>query len=327
MTPEEIADRVVSVQRSLADPGKKIRFRLKDGDATDWGKLAFAPVASYLEISEAGPYRVRDISACDIWLSSDPSEEQLGKLHDAGFRRLMNMFTLDFPEFYLERPPEIPQVVSQRQYDNRADREKQNSHRGAVIWFTGLRGSGKTTIANETDLMLRIIGIHTMLLDEDIVRHGLCAGPNFLVEHGPEFAQRFGLGIGPLDCEEYIRRVGSVSQLLASAGLIVLTNFVSPFRRDRAGVRRWVESQGRVGDFIEVFVDAPKSICDLRDPKGLLPQVRAGKITDTTGINDPYEAPESPDIHLKSAKTSPSELATEVVNQLRQRKLLPAIPT
>jgi adenylylsulfate kinase len=197
-------------------------------------------------------------------------------------------------------------------------------HRGAVVWMTGLSGSGKSTVANVVDAMLHEQGVHTMLLDGDNIRHGLCASPNLLEkEHGAEFAERFGLGFGPLDREENIRRVGAVTQLFASAGLIVLTAFVSPYRRDRQRVRQWVESQGRVGDFVEVFVDAPLEVCESRDPKGLYKQARAGKIANFTGISDPYEAPDNPEIHLKSEDRNPRELAEEVIACLRARQLIP----
>ena len=142
-------------------------------------------------------------------------------------------------------------------------------------------------------------------------------------EHGPEFAQRFGLGFGPLDREENIRRVGAVTQLFASAGLVVLTAFVSPYRRDRERVRRWVESRGQVGDFVEVFVDAPLEVCESRDPKGLYKQARAGKIANFTGISDPYEPPEKPEIHLRSHDFSPRELAEQVVSWLQTRQIVP----
>jgi adenylylsulfate kinase len=196
-------------------------------------------------------------------------------------------------------------------------------HRGAVVWFTGLSGSGKSTVANEVDAILHRQGVHTMLLDGDNIRHGLCAGPNLLAdEHGADFAQRFGLGFGPLDREENIRRVGAVSQLLASAGLIVLTAFVSPYRVDRQRVRRWIEKHGQVGDFVEVFVDAPLAVCESRDPKGLYKQARAGQIPNFTGISDPYEAPEKPEIHLQSADRSPRELAEQVVAWLQSQQVI-----
>lgn len=191
------------------------------------------------------------------------------------------------------------------------------------MWFTGLSGSGKSTVANVVDSMLFERGVQTVLLDGDNVRHGLCAGPNLLsAEHGDAFAARFGLGFGPEDREENIRRVGSVAQLFSAAGSIVLTAFVSPYRRDRERVRHWVEKNGRQGEFIEVFVDTPLEICEARDPKGLYRQARAGKIANFTGISDPYEAPESPEIHLTAGDRSPAECAVEVIEQLKQRGIL-----
>ncbi len=196
-------------------------------------------------------------------------------------------------------------------------------HRGAVVWFTGLSGSGKSTVANIVDSLLHERRVHSIVLDGDNLRHGLCAGPNMLqTEHGEEFAKRFGLGFGPLDREENIRRVGSVTQLFASAGMIVLTAFVSPYRRDRNRVRQWVESQGKVGDFVEVFVDAPLEVCEGRDPKGLYKQARAGKISNFTGISDPYEAPEKPEIHLQSHDRSPRELAAQVIQWLADKQII-----
>ena len=109
---------------------------------------------------------------------------------------------------------------------------------------------------------------------------------------------RFGLGFGEIDREENIRRIGSVAALMASAGLITLTAFVSPYRRDRDRVRRIVEQAGQKGDFLEVFVDTPLEVCEARDPKGLYKKARAGEIKNFTGISDPYEAPESPEILL-----------------------------
>ncbi len=177
-----------------------------------------------------------------------------------------------------------PHVVWHEHAVDRESRERRMGHRGCVVWFTGLSGSGKSTVANAVDQLLFQRGVHTFLLDGDNIRHGLCAGPNLLSdEHGKDFADRFGLGFGPLDREENIRRIGAVAQLLVSAGLITLTAFVSPYRLDRDRVRKWVERNGRVGDFIEVFVDTPLEVCESRDPKGLYKLARAGKIPNLQG--------------------------------------------
>ena len=206
----------------------------------------------------------------------------------------------------------------------REDREKRLGQRGVVVWFTGLSGCGKSTIANELDRQLNELGKATMLLDGDNIRHGLCAPPVKLAEeHSEDFAQRFGLGFGEMDREENIRRIGSVAALLASAGLITLTAFVSPYRRDRDRVRKTIERSGRAGDFIEVFVDTPLEICESRDPKGLYKKARAGEIANFTGISDPYEAPISPELRLDGGQSrTVGELAGEVLAALQQRGTL-----
>lgn len=216
-----------------------------------------------------------------------------------------------------------PQVVWHQHSVDRASRERLSGHRGCVVWFTGLSGSGKSTIANLVDRLLYDRGVHTYLLDGDNIRHGLCAGANLLEPtHGSDFANRFGLGFGPLDREENIRRIGAVAQLFVAASVITLTAFVSPYRRDRQRVREWVESHGSPGDFIEVFVDTPLEICEARDPKGLYKQARQGKIANFTGISDPYEAPENPEIHLYSGSRPAAELAQQVVDQLVSRGVI-----
>ncbi len=206
---------------------------------------------------------------------------------------------------------------------SREKRETLNGHRGCVVWFTGLSGCGKSTVANEVDHRLHQLGIHTMVLDGDNIRHGLNASPALLAEFGSEYAQRFGLGFSQQDRQENIRRIGTVAELFASAGLITLTAFVSPYRRDRDAVRRQVEGQGRTGDFIEVFVDAPIEVCEQRDPKGLYKKARAGQIKGFTGIDDPYEPPADPQLVLASASYRPNELAEEVVQYLRRAKYIP----
>lgn len=207
---------------------------------------------------------------------------------------------------------------------SRKQREDRLGQRGVVVWFTGLSGCGKSTVANELDRQLGELGRATMLLDGDNIRHGLCAPPPRLAqEHGEIFAERFGLGFGEMDREENIRRVGSVAALMASAGLITLTAFVSPFRRDRDRVRKIVESAGGEGDFLEVFVDTPLEVCEQRDPKGLYKKARAGEIKHFTGISDPYEPPESPELHLRGGDDrTPAEQAKEVLELLRDRTVV-----
>ncbi|GIW96878.1 MAG: adenylyl-sulfate kinase [Pirellulaceae bacterium] len=217
-----------------------------------------------------------------------------------------------------------PYVVWHQHALDQAARESLMGHRGAVVWFTGLSGSGKSTLAGAVDVTLHQRGVHTFLLDGDNIRHGLCAGPNLLLEeHGEEFARRFGLGFAPMDREENIRRIGAVAQLMASAGLIVLTAFVSPYRRDRQRVRRWVAQHCGEEAFIEVFVDTPLEVCEQRDPKGLYKLARAGKLSHFTGIDDPYEPPESPELTVSGASLPPQQLAGQVVDYLQQRGIIP----
>lgn len=144
-------------------------------------------------------------------------------------------------------------------------------------------------------------------------------------EYGTAFAERFGLGFGPVDREENLRRVGAMASLMASAGLITLTAFVSPYRRDRERLRRTVEASGREGDFLEVFVDTPLEVCESRDPKGLYKKARAGEIPHFTGVSDRYEAPPKPELILHAGEErSPAELAGEVLGLLRARGVIAA---
>jgi adenylylsulfate kinase len=219
------------------------------------------------------------------------------------------------------------QVVWHEHQVTRAHRETLMGHAGCVIWFTGLSGCGKSTIANAVDRILHQRGIHTCLLDGDNIRHGLNASSERLVaEHGEAFAQRFGLGFGALDREENIRRIAAVAQLFCSAGLVTLTAFVSPYRRDRDAARRLVQASGSEKDFIEIYVNAPLEVCEQRDPKGLYRQARAGKLRNFTGIDDPYEPPLHPELELASSSESVTSLATRVVDYLASSGHIPVTP-
>ena len=203
---------------------------------------------------------------------------------------------------------------------SRDARERLNGHKGCVIWFTGLSGSGKSTVANTLDHLLWGYGYHSAVLDGDNVRHGLNAGPGMLREtHGEDYGARFGLGFTAIDREENIRRIGAVAELYCQAGLIALTAFISPYRIDRDRVRATMKP----GEFIEVFVDTPLEICEQRDPKGLYKKARAGEIKHFTGIDDPYEAPESPELVLLAGEQTPNELAHVVIDYLVTHGVIP----
>ncbi len=203
---------------------------------------------------------------------------------------------------------------------SRADREQAAGHKGCVLWFTGLSGCGKSTLANAVDRLLHARGCRTFVLDGDNVRLGLNAAPALLRDrYGEEAAARFGLGFGADDRAENIRRIGAVAELFAQAGIIALTAFVSPYRRDRDAVRATLAP----GDFVEIFVRAPLEVCEGRDPKGLYKKARAGEIKNFTGIDDPYEEPLTPELTVDSATRRPDELAADVVAWLERAGKIP----
>ncbi|RTR36726.1 adenylyl-sulfate kinase [Shewanella canadensis] len=179
-----------------------------------------------------------------------------------------------------------------------AQREAANGHAPAVLWFTGLSGSGKSTVANAVDKMLHDLGCKTYVLDGDNVRHGLNGD----------------LGFSDTDRVENIRRIGEVSKLFVDAGLLVSTAFISPFVEDRASVR----AQLRDNQFIEVYIDTPIEVCEQRDPKGLYKKARNGEIKNFTGIDSAYELPTSPEVHVKTAEQSIEACALQVVDYLKE---------
>ena len=185
---------------------------------------------------------------------------------------------------------------------DKAARVHLNGHRPAILWFTGLSGSGKSTIANIVARELHARGVHTYLLDGDNVRHGL----------------NRDLGFTDADRVENVRRVGEVAKLFVDAGLIVLCSFISPFRAERRMVRELVEA----GEFIEVFVDTPIEECKRRDPKGLYARALDGKIKNFTGIDSPYEAPEAAEIVLEPSPLGPEEEARRVLEALAARQII-----
>jgi len=198
---------------------------------------------------------------------------------------------------------------------SRDERETLNGHKGCVVWLTGLSACGKSTVANLVDHKLHAAGVHSFVLDGDNIRHGLNASPAMLAPtHGEEFARRFGLGFSAQDREENIRRIGAVAALFANAGIVAITAFISPYRADRKLARAAVGP----GEFIEIFVDAPLEVCEARDPKGLYKKARAGELKGFTGIDDPYEPPEAPEMVLDAGTKSAEALADEVVAYLRQ---------
>ncbi|KON88310.1 adenylylsulfate kinase [Sporosarcina globispora] len=182
------------------------------------------------------------------------------------------------------------------------DRRAQNGHGSVVLWFTGLSGSGKSTIANAVSHELFRQCINEYVLDGDNVRHGL----------------NKDLGFSEADRNENIRRIGEVAKLFVDSGKIVTTAFISPFRSDRETVRAIFED----GEFIEVFIDCPLEECERRDPKQLYAKARRGEIKDFTGIDSPYEAPENPEITVRSDQYTVEEAVGQILTHLRERNIL-----
>jgi len=196
----------------------------------------------------------------------------------------------------------LTDLVWQRHNINKTLRAAQKRQKPCILWFTGLSGSGKSTTANAIEQKLFKLGHHTYLLDGDNVRHGL----------------NKDLGFSDSDRIENIRRIGEMANLFADAGLIVLSAFISPFRADRQMVRDLVEED----EFIEIHMSTPLSVCEQRDPKGLYHKARKGEISNFTGIDSVYEAPEKPEITLNTADCDIDACAEKVIAYLKQHQII-----
>jgi adenylylsulfate kinase len=193
-------------------------------------------------------------------------------------------------------------IVWQQQHITRADRAAAKRQQPCLLWFTGLSGAGKSTIANALDRALFERGYHTYLLDGDNIRHGLSRDLGFSPEHRVE----------------NIRRIGEVSKLFTDAGLIVLSAFISPYASDRALVRNLFPD----GEFIEVFMDTPLATCEARDPKGLYKKARAGSIKQFTGIDSPYERPVAAELVLDTSQLDVAACVQRLLDYMVQRQLI-----
>ena len=242
---------------------------------------------------------LNDIGVCNLSLDTavafDPYEEN----RETGSFILIDRYTKHTVAagtiaFGLRRATNI---VHQALDIDKAARSRIKNQRPCVLWFTGLSGSGKSTIANQLESELHALGHHTQMLDGDNVRHGL----------------NRDLGFTDADRVENIRRISEVSKLFVEAGLIVLVSFISPFRNEREMARELLEE----GEFVEIFVDTPLELCEERDPKGLYQKARAGEIANFTGIDSPYEPPLQPDLRLQTADLSIDAAASEIIAYLR----------
>jgi len=184
----------------------------------------------------------------------------------------------------------------------RERRQQMNGHQSFVLWFTGLSGSGKSTLAHAVEERLHQMQCRTFVFDGDNVRHGLCSD----------------LGFGEEDRKENIRRIGEMTRLFVEAGVVAMTAFISPFREERQRVR----SLFAPGEFIEVYCDCSLEVCEERDVKGLYAKARAGEIPNYTGISSPYEAPESPEIRVRTDQENIEQSIEHVFRYLREKKLI-----
>ncbi|WP_301109714.1 adenylyl-sulfate kinase [Sporosarcina sp.] len=191
-------------------------------------------------------------------------------------------------------------IVWHEQLVTKEEQRKRNRHHSAVLYFTGLSGSGKSTIANAAARRLHDLGANTYVLDGDNVRHGLNSDLGFTDEAR----------------KENIRRIGEVAKLFIDSGQLVFTAFISPFQEDRDSVRRLVEAD----EFVEVYISCPLEACEERDPKGLYEKARAGVIPEFTGISSPYEAPEKPELVLETDRFTIEECVEQLISYLRENK-------
>ena len=246
---------------------------------------------------------LNEVGVCNLSIARPTAFDPYADNRDTGAFILIDRYSNEtvaagMIDFALRRATNIhhhDQTVS------KAARSKLMHHKPAVLWFTGLPGSGKSTIANRVEAGLHARGIHTLLLDGDNVRHGL----------------NKDLGFTEPDRVENIRRIGEVAKLMTQAGLVVLCSFISPFRAERRMVRELVGE----GEFIEVFVDTPLEECIARDPKGLYRRALAGEIKNFTGVDQPYEVPENPELHLMAGRDDAAALADQVIEDLVRRKI------
>ena len=202
----------------------------------------------------------------------------------------------------MNAPEEKNNVTWFNGYLSREDRERLHGHKGAVIWFTGLSASGKSTIARHLEKQLYNIGCSTYVFDGDNVRHGLCGD----------------LGFSPEDREENIRRIGEMVNLYVDAGIIGIAAFISPYRKDRESIRTLVDKER----FLEIYIECPVDVCAARDQKGIYEKARAGIIKEFTGVSAPYEPPETPDLVIRSDQENAMEASHRIFDLIKERQII-----
>ncbi|WP_251976416.1 sulfate adenylyltransferase subunit CysN [Salinicola avicenniae] len=301
---------IVWMHESPLEPGKLYDLKLATRELA--GKVAaidYQVDVNTLEQRHADQLDLNAIGRCRVELTAPvPIDDYRTSPGTGAFIVIDRLTNVTVGAGMIHRSDESELPYEYRTHDSKADvvwnrssvtpamRAQIKGHTGKCIWFTGYSGSGKSTLANALDVELNRRGYHTMLLDGDNIRHGLCKD----------------LGMNDTDRAENIRRVGEIARLFAEAGIIVITAFISPFRKDREEVRALFDE----GDFIEVHVDTPLDICEQRDPKGLYQKAREGKIQDFTGISSPYEVPTGAEATLKTTEASQAELIAGLLKKI-----------
>ena len=301
---------IVWMHDTALEPGKLYDLKLATRDLA--GKVTaidYQIDVNTLEHRHAEHLDLNSIARCSVELTAPVPVDDYRKSPGTGSFILIDRLTnVTVGAGMIHQPTDSETPYEYRAHDSKANvvwnrtsvtqamREQLNGHAGKCIWFTGLSGSGKSTLANALEIELNRRGYHTMLLDGDNVRHGLCKD----------------LGMGEEDRGENIRRVGEVARLFAEAGIIVITAFISPFRKDRDAVRALFDDDA----FIEVHVDTPLDVCEQRDPKGLYQKAREGKIKDFTGIDSPYEPPLHGELVLKTMEDNEQSLISKIIRHM-----------
>jgi bifunctional enzyme CysN/CysC len=296
---DQLEARVVWMQDDALLPGRS--YLLKTGATTvpvQITDLKYKVNVNTLEQMAGKTLALNEIGVCNLSLgkavSFDPYQENRGTGNFILIDRMTNATVgAGMIDFALRRATNIHWQALDVDKGSRASMKNQKP---AVLWFTGLSGAGKSTIANLVEKKLHSLGKHTYLLDGDNVRHGL----------------NRDLGFTDADRVENIRRVAEAARLFVDAGMVVLVSFISPFRSERSMAREMLEEE----EFYEVYVNTPLEVCEARDPKGLYKKARAGQLQNFTGIDSAYEAPENPEITVNTAESQPDELAEEIVRTI-----------
>jgi bifunctional enzyme CysN/CysC len=302
---DQIAARIIWFEEEPMLPGRP--YTLKCGGQTTTGtvsNLKYKLNVDNLDHVAGKTLELNEVGLCNLTTAKPIVFDPYGENSDTGSFILIDRFTnatvaAGMIEFGLRRASNIQW---QELFIDKGARAGLKGQKPCVLWFTGLSGAGKSTIANTLEKRLHAVGRHTYLLDGDNIRHGL----------------NKDLGFTDADRVENIRRVAEAAKLFVDAGLIVMVSFISPFRSERCMARDLLQD----GEFIEIFVDTPLEVCEARDPKGLYRKARAGLISNFTGIDSLYEAPEAPELTLDTKRSNPEALAEAVMVELRRRHVI-----